>query len=119
MRLGDDELVAAVREEFAALLGVRAAPGIVEVQRWPDSMPQYSVGHLARVADIERAADSIANFKLAGAAYRGVGVPDCVRSGERAAEEVFTALTATSGRGVSGGRRGDRHERVRRRERRG
>ena len=96
MRLGDDELVAAVREEFAALLGVRAAPGIVEVQRWPDSMPQYSVGHLARVADIERATDSIANFKLAGAAYRGVGVPDCVLSGERAAEEVFTALTATA-----------------------
>lgn len=94
MRLGDNEMVAAVREEFAALLGVRAAPGTVEVQRWPDSMPQYTVGHLERVAAIERIAAGIPNFKLAGAAYRGVGIPDCVRSGERAAEEVFTAMAA-------------------------
>ncbi len=54
MTLSDDEMVAAVRDEFRALLGVSAAPGFAEVRRWPDSMPQYEVGHLARVAEIER-----------------------------------------------------------------
>jgi oxygen-dependent protoporphyrinogen oxidase len=94
MRLGDDEMVAAVREEFRALTGVNAAPGLAEVRRWPDSMPQYEVGHLARVAEIERAAAEIPAFALAGAGYRGVGIPDCIRSGEEAADMIFVGLAA-------------------------
>ncbi|HTR61463.1 MAG TPA: protoporphyrinogen oxidase [Candidatus Binataceae bacterium] len=87
--LPDDAIVTAVRDEFRALLGVTAAPGIVEVQRWPDSMPQYEVGHLDRVAEIERAAARLPRFVLAGAAYRGVGIPDCIRSGEQAAQTIL------------------------------
>ena len=94
MRLGDEEMVAAVRDEFRALLGVSAAPGFTEVRRWPDSMPQYEVGHLARVAEIERAVAEIPAFAIAGAAYRGVGIPDCIRSGENAADAIFAALAA-------------------------
>ncbi|MBV8135667.1 MAG: protoporphyrinogen oxidase [Deltaproteobacteria bacterium] len=92
MALPDEEIVNAVRDEFRALLGVRAAPGVVAVQRWPDSMPQYEVGHLDRVGEIERAAARLPQFVLAGAAYRGVGIPDCVRSGEHAAQAILARL---------------------------
>jgi len=92
MQLSDDDMIAAAREEFRALLGVNAAPGLTEVQRWSASMPQYAVGHLDRVAQIEAAAAPIPNLFLAGAAYRGVGIPDCVRSGEAAAEAAFDRL---------------------------
>ncbi len=95
MSLSDDEMVAAVRDEFRALLGVSAAPGFTEVRRWPDSMPQYEVGHLARVAEIERAVADIPAFAIAGAAYRGVGIPDCVRSAEDAADAIFARLSTT------------------------
>jgi protoporphyrinogen/coproporphyrinogen III oxidase len=93
MSLSDDEMVAAVREEFRELLGVSAAPGFAEVRRWPDSMPQYEVGHLARVAEIERAIAQVPAFAIAGAAYRGVGIPDCIRSGEAAADATFANLS--------------------------
>lgn len=93
MRLSDDEIVAAVRGEFRALLGVDAAPGLVEVRRWPDSMPQYEIGHLDRVAELERIVAPIPAFAIAGAAYRGVGIPDCVRSGEQAADAIFATLS--------------------------
>jgi len=92
MTLSDDEMVAAVRDEFRGLLGVSASPGFAEVRRWPDSMPQYEVGHLSRVAEIERAVAEIPAFAVAGAAYRGVGIPDCVRSGEDAADAIFAKL---------------------------
>jgi protoporphyrinogen/coproporphyrinogen III oxidase len=94
MRLTDDEMIAAVRDEFRALLGVSATPGIAEVRRWSDSMPQYEVGHLTRIAEIERAVAEIPSFAIAGAAYRGVGIPDCIRSGENAADAIFAKLSA-------------------------
>jgi len=90
--LSDDAIIEAARAEFRALLGVTATPGLVEVQRWPDSMPQYDVGHLDRVTDIERAAARLPRFVLAGAAYRGVGIPDCIRSGEEAARLILEQL---------------------------
>jgi protoporphyrinogen/coproporphyrinogen III oxidase len=92
MNLSDDEMIAAAREEFRALLGVTATPVLTEVQRWPAAMPQYAVGHLDRVAKIEEIVARIPSLFLAGAAYRGVGVPDCVHSGELAAEAAFEHL---------------------------
>jgi oxygen-dependent protoporphyrinogen oxidase len=94
MRLIDEEMIGAVRDEFRALLGVSAAPGFAEVRRWPDSMPQYEIGHLARVAELERAVAELPAFAIAGAAYRGVGIPDSVRSGEDAADATFAKLSA-------------------------
>jgi oxygen-dependent protoporphyrinogen oxidase len=93
MHLSDTEIISAVRDEFRELLGVTAAPAIAEIRRWPDSMPQYEVGHLDRVAEIERIVATIPNFAIAGAAYRGVGIPDCVRSGEQAADAIFEAVS--------------------------
>ncbi|HUA32359.1 MAG TPA: protoporphyrinogen oxidase [Candidatus Binataceae bacterium] len=92
MRLSDDEMIAAARDEFRALLKVEAEPQFASVRRWPLAMPQYVVGHLARVAEIERLAEGVPAFALAGAAYRGVGIPDCIRSGEQAAEKILAHL---------------------------
>jgi oxygen-dependent protoporphyrinogen oxidase len=58
-------------------------------------MPQYHLGHLARVERIERRVAAVPWLALAGNAYRGVGVPDCVRSGERAAERALAAVQRT------------------------
>ena len=96
LKLSDDDMIAAARDEFRDLLGVTTAPGMIEVQRWPAAMPQYAVGHLDRVAKIEEIAAHIPNLFLAGAAYRGVGVPDCVHSGEHAAEAAFERLASRS-----------------------
>ncbi|MBI3759465.1 MAG: protoporphyrinogen oxidase, partial [Deltaproteobacteria bacterium] len=92
MKLSDMEMVAAAREEFSSLLGVTADPILTCVRRWPNSMPQYAVGHLERVAEIERAVERIKGLTLAGAYLRGVGIPDCIASGERAAETIFSGL---------------------------
>jgi oxygen-dependent protoporphyrinogen oxidase len=94
MKLGDDEMIAAAREEFAALLGVTEEPVFAYVQRWPASMPQFAVGHLERVTEIEREAANVPGLALAGAFLRGVGIPDCIRSGEEAAESVIAHLTS-------------------------
>ncbi|MGH7779691.1 MAG: protoporphyrinogen oxidase, partial [Candidatus Binataceae bacterium] len=92
MQLDDDAMVAAARDEFRDLLGVTAAPGLSVVRRWPDSMPQYEVDHLDRVAEIERAAAAFPRLAIAGAAYHGVGIPDCVRGGEQAAVAILDLL---------------------------
>ena len=63
-----------------------------DVARWPRSMPQYHVGHLARVARIEARVAKLHGLALAGNAYRGVGIPQCIHSGEAAAERVVVAI---------------------------
>jgi oxygen-dependent protoporphyrinogen oxidase len=91
VELDDAALVAAVRRELADLLGVRAEPQLTTLARWRRAMPQYHVGHLARVARI-RARAAALGLHLAGNAYEGVGIPDCIRSGETAAEAAFATL---------------------------
>ncbi len=86
--LSDDELFELAERELAELLGVRGEPQVRELVRWTGAMPQYHLGHLERVARIEDAASKLPSFALAGNAYRGVGIPFCIRSGELAAEHV-------------------------------
>ena len=86
-----------VLEELKDILGVQGEPLFQRVARYERAMPQYHVGHLDLVADIERRERSHAAFALAGNAYRGVGLPDCIHSGEQAAERVFTSLMPTTG----------------------
>ena len=85
----DEELVASARREIAATLAPMAGPAIVRVHRWPRGMPQYVMGSLERLAVIERRLEEHPALALAGAAYRGVGIPDCIASGEQAAETVL------------------------------
>jgi oxygen-dependent protoporphyrinogen oxidase len=86
----DDELVAVAATELAALVGTPAAPIEAVVHRWGGALPQYAVGHLDRVAAVRAALPP--TIALAGAAYDGVGIPACVRSGRAAAERVLSAL---------------------------
>ncbi len=87
-QLPDDELRRIVMDELGELIGLRGEPEFCEVARWPGMMPQYHVGHLDLVRQIEERAAAIPRFALAGNSYRGVGIPFCVRSGEDAAERI-------------------------------
>lgn len=88
----DDSLLALVRDELQDILGVRGKPLFEIVARYERAMPQYHVGHLNLVEDIERRASAHDGFAIAGNAYRGVGLPDSIHSGEQAAERVFAEL---------------------------
>ena len=84
----DDALVFAMRQEIREIAGVRAEPLFSEVFRWPRSMAQYTVGHAARMAELESRMASLPGLHLAGNGYNGIGVPDCVRMGKQAAEGI-------------------------------
>jgi len=88
LELDDGELLARIRCEFEQLLGIRAQPILSRIARWPRAMPQYHVGHLARVARVDTRLASLPGLRLAGNAFGGVGIPDCIRSGEAAAEQL-------------------------------
>ena len=87
----DAALVATAREQIGPLLGITAAPALARVTRHLHAMPQYHVGHEARATAIEQAVARHPGLELAGGAYRGVGIADCVRSGEAAAERALGA----------------------------
>ena len=88
----DQDLVALARADAEATLGIRARPSFELLHRWSKGMPQYTVGHLARVDDIRARAASMPGLFLAGAAYDGVGVPQCVASGASAAASAIEFL---------------------------
>jgi len=92
----DGEMETSVRGELAGLLGVTAAPIFSRIWRHPDSMPQYHVGHEARVNRIEASLQLFPTLALAGSAYHGVGISDCVRTGEESAEKTVAAVLANS-----------------------
>jgi oxygen-dependent protoporphyrinogen oxidase len=96
----DTHLVQVARDEVADVLGTREAPLFHRVFRWNNGMPQYTMGHLGRVATIERNSRQHPGLFVAGNAFRGVGIPDCIESGERAAraaaEYVHGATAAAS-----------------------
>jgi oxygen-dependent protoporphyrinogen oxidase len=86
--LGDEEIVGVVRAELEQILGLRAESLFARVYRWKSAMAQYGVGHLERLERIERLRRGLPGLALAGNGYRGIGVPDCVRSGREAARGV-------------------------------
>ena len=93
-QLDDDELVTAVSAELAEILGTGPLAPDALVTRWANALPQYRPGHLLRVARIEEAVAQIPAVAVAGAAYRGVGVPACVGSGRAAARRVRAAVAS-------------------------
>lgn len=86
----DAQLLRRARAELREALGITAEPVLGRLARWPASMPQYRVGHLARVESLERRVLTLPGLHLAGGAYRGVGIADCVRSAEAAADAALT-----------------------------
>jgi len=87
----DDTVIAAVVEELQQIAGFRAQPQFTRIFRWPRSMAQYTVGHPQRLEELQARAAAIPGLHLAGNAYEGIGIPDCIRMGKRAAEEMGTA----------------------------
>ncbi len=91
-QMDDRELTARVASEIGAVLGSDERPTDSMVTRWPQAFPQYRVGHLLRVNGIEAAVKRLPALAVAGAPYRGVGVPACVGSGREAARSVLESL---------------------------
>jgi oxygen-dependent protoporphyrinogen oxidase len=93
----DDATLAGLAEQdLGAYLGIEGRPILSQVTRHPGAMPQYEVGHLDRVAGLEARLGAWPGLALAGAAYRGVGISDCVRSGEESAERLLAALAGSA-----------------------
>jgi oxygen-dependent protoporphyrinogen oxidase len=91
----DEEVVRMVRDELRQILKLTADPIFTRICRWKSAMAQYGVGHLERLQRIETLLVQFPGLALAGNAYRGIGVPDCVRSGIEAANQVRLALGLT------------------------
>jgi oxygen-dependent protoporphyrinogen oxidase len=87
----DAGLVGLARSELREALGIARAPLLTRIWRHPVAMPQYRVGHLHRMDAIRRALEGLPGLRLAGSGYGGVGIADCVRSGELAAERALGA----------------------------
>jgi oxygen-dependent protoporphyrinogen oxidase len=88
----DEGMVQSVRDELRSVLGVTATPVKQFIFRWPQALPQYVLGHLERLKTIEERLAHLPGLYLAGSAYRGVGIPDCIASGEAAAAEAIRVL---------------------------
>jgi oxygen-dependent protoporphyrinogen oxidase len=87
----DQEIVAAVREDLAAIMGVTDPPVGVSIARWPRSMPQYYVGHQQWLAALRQQEARHPGLVLTGNYLEGIGIPDCIRMGRGAAKRVLTA----------------------------
>lgn len=83
-----EELTALAIHELGETLGIDRPPEFARIYRWPRSMPQYVIGHGERIAQIEGRVAEIAGLEVAGAAYHGVGIPDCIAAGEAAAARI-------------------------------
>lgn len=90
----ESAMLGEVEDDLKDLLGISERPIFAEVAKWKNSMPQYEVGHLDRVQAIETEVAQLPNLTLAGNAYRGAGIPDCIRSGETAAQKIINFLKA-------------------------
>ncbi|HXZ79519.1 MAG TPA: protoporphyrinogen oxidase [Terriglobales bacterium] len=90
--LSDAEILNIARLELKQVLGLAAEPRFSRIYRWQKSMAQYGPGHLDRIARIQREVDQIHGLAVAGNAYQGIGVPDCIASGLKAASSILIQL---------------------------
>jgi protoporphyrinogen/coproporphyrinogen III oxidase len=92
--LSNSEILEVVRRELREILNIAAEPRIVRIFRWRKAMAQYEVGHLLRIARLEMHVQRFAGLHLAGNAYHGIGIPDCVRLGRSAADAIMRRVRA-------------------------
>lgn len=90
--LSDDALLAAISKELHETLGIATQPQLVRIRRWLRAMPAYVMGHLERLTEIDEALADQPGLFVAGAAYRGVGIPDSIQDGERAAAALWSHI---------------------------
>jgi oxygen-dependent protoporphyrinogen oxidase len=98
LQLSDAEITSIVRRELLEMLDIAAEPDFVKVFKWPHAMAQYALGHKARVGRIGKIVSSAPGLALAGNAYSGIGVPDCIRSGSEAATKVLADINVFASR---------------------
>ncbi len=103
--LTDEQLLAVARRELAEIMGLRAEPILARIYRWRKANPQYDVGHLDRVAQMQALCAAQPGLYITGSAYEGVGVPDCVRQGQQAAGRVVRDLAGQVSRATAETRR--------------
>jgi protoporphyrinogen/coproporphyrinogen III oxidase len=94
--LDNDELTRRAQQDLNELLGIKGGPIFSQVSRWARSMPQYHMGHLERVMRINERLSRLPSLAVSGNAYSGPGIPDCIRSGETAAERLYPQMTQIS-----------------------
>lgn len=88
--LDDEALIALVRDQLKDILGLTSSPELTKIYRWPNGNPQYDVGHLDRMRVVESEVAQVPGLFLAGSGYRGIGLPDCIKSGQEAANKVLS-----------------------------
>lgn len=98
LKTDDETMVRHVREELRIIAGITAVPRFVQVHRWEQGMPQYTLGHLERLETIQSSLSRYRGLCLTGAAYRGIGIPDCIRDGSEAADAVLRYVTGGDAR---------------------
>jgi len=91
----EPDIAGAVEQELKSILGINARPVFTRVYKWPKAMAQYTVGHSARVARIRSLVAVMPGLALAGNAYSGIGVPDCVRTGKEAVDKLLADMAAS------------------------
>jgi oxygen-dependent protoporphyrinogen oxidase len=94
LQLSDEEITAIVRKEIRQITGLAAEPWFVKVYRWERAMAQYTPGHLERIERIGATVKQMQNLAIAGNFYKGIGVPDCVRTGKEAAQQMAALARA-------------------------
>ena len=85
----DEKLVPMVLQQLKVLLRTAGEPEMVDVAHWPRTMPQYHVDHQKLISQIESRIERLDGLELAGCAYHGVGMPDCIHSGETAIDRIL------------------------------
>jgi oxygen-dependent protoporphyrinogen oxidase len=91
--LDDAALLDLVREDLRQVMGIRARPVMTWLYRWPQANPQYDVGHLERMDELEALLANVPGLHLTGSAYRGVGIPDCIEQGKATAEKIKNQMS--------------------------
>ena len=86
MSLGDSDLLVRVRAELSSILGIDAPPILSRIFRWPKANPQYDLGHLQRIDQLEASLPT--GLRVAGSAYRGVGLPDCIQQAQTNVQQL-------------------------------
>ena len=89
LELDDTALIRTVRDDLRSILVIEGDPVFAGVCRWPKSMAQYTLGHLDRVADIEREVAALPGLHLLGNAFRGIGIPDMIAAANRGTQYLF------------------------------
>jgi len=96
LEAGDQELISTAQQELAELLGISGAPLFTRLYRWTRQSPQYEVGHLQRVANIERCLTALPGLFVTGSGFRAIGIPDCISDGRATAARAADFVAARS-----------------------